>query len=71
MSMKPDDQKPEPQPSGSRMPPRPPIRTAIGLDSGGEEPDKPKQQLKKETIRINLPPKPTTPPTIKSSGDAK
>jgi hypothetical protein len=38
--MKPDDQQPKPKPSGSRVPPRPPIRTAVGLDSGGEEPDK-------------------------------
>ena len=38
--MKPDDQQPKPKPSGSRVPPRPPIRTAAGLDSGGEEPDK-------------------------------
>ena len=58
--MKPDDR--EPKPSGSRMPPRPPIRTAVGLDSGGDEPDKPKRQPKKETVRINLPPKPTASP---------
>jgi Translation initiation factor IF-3, N-terminal domain len=38
--MKPDDQQPKPKPSGSTVPPRPPIRTAVGLDSGGEEPDK-------------------------------
>jgi len=38
--MKSDDQQPKPKPSRSRVPPRPPIRTAVGLDSGGEEPDK-------------------------------
>jgi hypothetical protein len=60
--MKPDDQKPEPKPSGSMKPPGPPIRTAIGVDSGGEEPDKPK----KKAVTIHLTPKPTKPkpPTI-------
>jgi len=38
--MKPDDQQPKPKPSGSGVPPRPPIHTAAGLDSGGDEPDK-------------------------------
>jgi hypothetical protein len=38
--MKPDDQQPKPKPSSSGVPPRPPIRTAVGLDSGGEEQDK-------------------------------
>jgi hypothetical protein len=38
--MKPDDQQPKPKPSGSRVPPRPPIRTAVSLDSGGEDSDK-------------------------------
>lgn len=58
--MIPDDQeqKPEPEPSGSRRPPRPPIRIAAGLDSGGDEPREPKRP-KKETVRINLPPKPS------------
>ena len=36
--MEPDDQQPKPKPSGSRMPPQPPIRTAVGC-SGGEGPD--------------------------------
>jgi hypothetical protein len=68
--MTPDDLKPEPKPSGSRMPPRPPIRTAVGLDSGGDEPDRPKPP-KKETVRINLPPKPIAAPTIRISGGAE
>jgi hypothetical protein len=61
-----EDDKPAPKPatSGSMKPPRPPIRTAVGLDSGGDEPDKPKRP-KKDTIRINLPPKPTAAPTIR------
>jgi hypothetical protein len=52
------------------MPPRPPIRTAVGLDSGGDEPDRPKPP-KKETVRINLPPKPIAAPTIRISGGAE
>jgi hypothetical protein len=64
-----EDDKPAPTPatSGSMKPPRPPIRTAVGLDSGGDEPDKPKKP-KKETVRINLPPKPTAAPTIRLPG---
>ena len=38
--MKPDDQHSKPKPSGTRVPPRPPIRTAASLDSGGEDSDK-------------------------------
>ena len=37
--MKPDDPQPKLKPSGSGVPPRPPIRTAVGLDSDSE-PDK-------------------------------
>jgi len=65
--MKQDDQQPEPKPSGSRMPPRPPIRTTVDLDFGGDEPDKPKRPGN-HTVRINLPPKPTTAPTIHMCG---
>jgi|SRR5436190_24075820 hypothetical protein len=55
---------PKPQPSGNQPPPRPPKHTAIaanpddGDDSRGRKP-------KKETVRINLPPKPGAAPTIK------
>ena len=38
--MKSDDQQPQPKPSGSRVPPGPPIRTEVSLDSGGEDSDK-------------------------------
>lgn len=65
--MKSDDQKPEPKSAGFRMPPRPPIRVAVGLDSGGDEPDQPKRP-KKDTVRIHLPPKPTAVPTIRLPG---
>lgn len=61
--------KPEPKPasSGSMKPPRPPRGTATGTDFAGDEP-KPNPQPKKETVRINLPPKPTAGPTIRLPG---
>jgi hypothetical protein len=48
--------KPQPKPSGSIPPPRPPRRTAVALGPG-DEPHK--ITPKKETVRINLPPKPS------------
>ena len=61
-----EDDKPAPEPatSGSLRPPRPPIRTAVGLDSGGDELDPP-MRPKKDTVRIHLPPKPTAAPAIR------
>jgi hypothetical protein len=63
-----EDQKPEPKPasSGSMKPPRPPRDTVIGTSFGDDEPGQPKpnRQPKKETVRINLPTKPTAPPKI-------
>jgi len=63
--MKKDDQKPEPKPAGSMPPPRPPRRTAIGLGPD-EDDDSGRIRPKKETVRINLPPKPPAAPTIRS-----
>jgi hypothetical protein len=60
-----DDPKPRPQPSGNQPPPRPPKHTAIAAnpDDGGD--DSHGKKPKKETVRINLPPKPGAAPTIK------
>jgi elongation factor G len=38
--MKEDDPKPETKPAGNKPPPRPPMRTAIGLFPGGDDSDK-------------------------------
>src|SRR5215467_12962089 len=58
------DPKPSTQPSGNQPPPRPPKHTAIAAnpDDGGDDSQK---KPKKETVRINLPPKPGAAPTIK------
>lgn len=61
MPSKDNEPAPKPATSGSMKPPRPPVRTALGLDSGADEPKGPKR----ETVRINLPPKPTAAPTIR------
>jgi hypothetical protein len=61
-----EDQQPAPKPatSGGMKPPRPPYGTVIATGFGDDEP-KPNRQPRKETVRINLPPKPTAAPTIK------
>src|SRR5947209_8161694 len=56
--MEKDDSQPKTQPSGSRPPPRPPHRTAVGLGPDDDDPEGKKPQPKKETVRINLPPSP-------------
>ena len=61
--MKDNDSKPEPQSSGNRPPPRPPKHTALAL--GPDDDDAQRKQPKKDTVRINLPPKPSAVPTIK------
>ncbi len=55
--MKRDDQKPEPKLAGALPPPRPPKRTAVGLGPDDDD-DSGKRRPKKETVRINLPPRP-------------
>jgi protein-S-isoprenylcysteine O-methyltransferase Ste14 len=54
--MEQDEPKPETKPAGVRLPPRPPLPPAVGLapsgDGGGN------WRPKKETVRINLPPRP-------------
>jgi hypothetical protein len=58
------DPKPPTQPSGNQPPPRPPKNTAIAF--GPDDNDDPRRKNpKKETVRINLPPKPGAAPTIK------
>lgn len=52
--MKPDDQRPKPKPSGSRVPPHPPIRTAVGLDFGGEEPDKRVRVIGRDSRQLGI-----------------
>lgn len=52
-----EDSQPKTQPAGDRPPPRPPRRTAVGLGPEDEDPDK--EKAKKESVRINLPPKPS------------
>jgi hypothetical protein len=60
-----EDPKHPSQPSGNQPPPRPPKHTAIAAnpDDGGD--DSRGKKPKKETVRINLPPKPGAAPTIK------
>jgi hypothetical protein len=59
-----EDSKPEPKPQPSVPPPRPPRRTTTVV--GSDDSDDPKwKRPKKETVRINLPPKPIAGPTIK------
>jgi hypothetical protein len=56
--------KPGPKSSGNRPPPRPPKHTIFAL--GPDDDDDPgRKQPKKDTVRINLPPKPSSVPTIK------
>jgi hypothetical protein len=54
---------PEPKPGGGKRPPRPPRRTAVGfvLDGGGGP--------KRETVRINLPPRAAGSRIVKLPGD--
>jgi hypothetical protein len=61
--MKNNDKKPEPQPGGSMRPPRPPNKIAVGLCGEGDGFGK--ASPKKQVVRIVLPPKPATPPTIR------
>src|SRR5262245_58806053 len=59
-----NDPKPSTKSSGNQPPPRPPKNTAIA--SGPDDNDDPRgKNPKKETVRINLRPKPGTAPTIK------
>jgi len=56
-----DDDQPAPKPQQSGLPPRPPRGPTIAAGlSGGDEPHQPNRE-----VRINLPPKPTTAPTVK------
>src|SRR6266700_523352 len=59
-----DDPKPPTKSSGYQPPPRPPKSTAVasGPDDDGDPRGK---NPKKETVRINLRPKPGAAPTIK------
>jgi hypothetical protein len=58
------DPKPPTQTSGTQPPPRPPKNTAVA--SGPDDNDDPRgKNPKKETVRINLPTKPSGAPTIK------
>jgi hypothetical protein len=61
--VKPDEQKPEPKAEGSMPPPRPPRGPIVGV--GPEDDDDAEKRRRKETVRINLPPKPSGAPTIK------
>jgi hypothetical protein len=58
-----DEQKPKPQPQPSRPPPRPPRGPTVATGFGDDDDDAKKRR--KETVRINLPPKPSAAPTIK------
>jgi len=59
-----NDPKPPTQSSGDKPPPRPPKSTAAA--SGPDDNDDPRgKNPKKETVRINLRPKPGAAPTIK------
>ena len=63
--MKDNDSKPKTQPSGDQPPPpRPPKRTAFALGPEDDDGDQ-RKQPKKQTVRINLPPKPSAFPVIK------
>src|SRR4029077_13041024 len=58
------DSKPPTQNSGNQPPPRPPKSTAISF-SPEDDDDARGKNPKKETVRINLPPKPSAARTIK------
>lgn len=58
------DSKPPTQNSGNKPPPRPPKSTAIAFGPDDDD-DARGKNSKKETVRINLPPKPSAAPTIK------
>ena len=60
-----DDPKPRPQRSGNQPPPRPPKQTAIAANPDDDGDDSLRKKPRKETARINLPPKPSAAPTIK------
>jgi len=57
-----EERKPQTQSAGAVPPPRPPTRTAIGL--APDDDDDSVRRQKKETVRINLRPKPVAIPTI-------
>jgi hypothetical protein len=63
--MREEPREPKTQSSGAMPPPRPPTRTAIGLAPGGDDDDSIRRRRKKETVKIDLPSKPVTIPTIK------
>jgi hypothetical protein len=62
--MKEKDPKRLRQSSGNQPPPRPPKSTAIASGPDDDDND-PRKKPKKETVRINLPPKSSDAPTIR------
>jgi hypothetical protein len=63
--MQEEEIKPATQPSGAMPPPRPPIRTAIGISPAGDDDESFRRQRKHEIVRIPLRPKLSAIPTIK------
>jgi len=59
-----NDPKPPTKSSGNQPPPRPPKSTAVASDPDDNDDPRGKNP-KKETVRIDLPPKPGAAPTIK------
>ena len=59
-----EDSKPPTRNSGNQPPPRPPKSTAIAFGPEDDD-DARRKNPKKETVRINLPPKPSAAPTIR------
>lgn len=63
--MEKDTPQPKTQPSGNQPPPRPPARTAIGMQPEDEDPEKNRRRhIQRETVRINLPALPLARPII-------
>jgi len=62
--MEKDNPQPKTQPSGNKPPPRPPTRTTVGMLPPDEDPEKNQRRMSKETVRINLRPKPSPEPAI-------
>jgi hypothetical protein len=60
-----EDPNPPALPSENQPPPQPPKLTAITANPDDDGDDSRRKKPKKETVRINLPPKPGAAPTIK------
>jgi len=60
-----DEDQPTPKPQPGSPPPRPPRGPTKAAGFAGDDDSDPKGRPNKETVRIDLPPKPSAAPTVK------